>query len=336
MGGVLSTLMVEESRHVLPQALDRIRADTPDAIVYGAMCLWARIAIQMLNVPAIALRPTYAMNEHFNLSSMMAQQRNQNVPTMRDVLAKVNADIAEVCESYHVAPFDFLSLFLHAEPLTIVFLPKAFQPAGDTFDQRHLFVGLCLLPRTLPTDFPFDQLSPERPLLYISLRTLFTNEPAFFKQCFEAWASSGYQVVLSRGRQVDPAALGPVPDNFLVSAYMPQLDILSRTCVFVTHAGMNSTMESLYYGVPMVAVPQTQEQAVTARRIAEMGLGIALEKEAVNVTRLYEAVECVANEAAFRQRAKHMQQLTHEAGGYQRAADAIMQFTGEHARGYQA
>ena len=98
---------------------------------------------------------------------------------------------------------------------------------------------------------------------YISLGTIFNNEPSFFKQCFEAFGESNYQVVLSRGKYVDAATLSPIPDNFLVSPYVPQLDILSRARVFVTHAGMNSTMESLYYGVLMVAVPQMQEQTVT-------------------------------------------------------------------------
>jgi MGT family glycosyltransferase len=93
---------------------------------------------------------------------------------------------------------------------------------------------------------------------------------------------------------------------------------------------MNSTMESLYYGVPMVAIPQMVEQAMTAQRIAEMGLGVMLEKEAVNVTTLREAVERVANEASFRERAQSMQRITREAGGYMRAADAIMQFAKEH------
>jgi MGT family glycosyltransferase len=95
---------------------------------------------------------------------------------------------------------------------------------------------------------------------------------------------------------------------------------------------MNSTMESLYHGVPMVAIPQMIEQAMTAQRIEELGLGIALEKETVNVTMLREAVERVANEAAFRERVQSMQQITREAGGYHRAADAIMQFAREHAK----
>ncbi len=332
-GGVqsrFSALMLDESRHVLPQILDRIRAEQPDYLVHGTMCVWARIVAQVLNVPAITLRPTYLMDER--VFSMMGPEQKLNFANMREAIAKVNAGLAELCETYHVPPFDMRSTFTHAGKLMIVFIPKEFQPFGDTFDERYIFVGPSILPRHEASDFSLDQLSDKRPILYISLGTVFNNQPAFFKTCFEAFGEQPWQVVLSRGRHVDPAALGPVPDNFLVSPYVPQLEILPRTQVFVTHGGMNSTMESLYYGVPMVAIPQMFEQEMTARRIAEMGLGIALEKEVVNVTTLREAVERVATEAAFRERVRSMQQITRKAGGYQRAADAIMQFAQEYAR----
>src|SRR5262249_40511123 len=160
-----------------------------------------------------------------------------------------------------VPPFDPQDIFMHAEPLTIVFIPKAFQPEGDTFDQRYIFVGPSILQRHENNNFPLDKLSNELPILYISLGTVFNNQPNFFKLCFEAFGKQPWQVVLSIGRYVDPTALGPIPDNFLVSSYVPQLEILPRTQVFVTHGGMNSTMESLYYGVPMVVIPQMIEQA---------------------------------------------------------------------------
>jgi len=329
----MSPMLGNESRLVLPQVLDRIRADAPDVIVHEPICLWTRIVAHVLQVPAIALRPTYAMNEHFNPSSLRAHMSDDRLSQMRDVLRKASADIAELCASYHLAPMDLPGVVMYAEPLNIVFFPRAFQPAGDTFDERYLFVGPSLGPRHQATDFPFDLLSPERPLLYISLGTVLNNEPAFFQQCFEAFGESHYQVVLSRGRHVDPVALGPIPDNFLVSPYVPQLDILSRARVFVTHAGMNSTMESLYYGVPMVAVPQMQEQDVTARRIAEMGLGIALEKEAMNVATLRDAVDRGTNDVTIAEHVQHMKQLTHEAGGYKLATDAIIQFTRKYVRG---
>jgi len=293
------------------------------------MCVWARIVTQVLNVPAISFRPTYVMNEH--MFAMMAQRRNQNFPDMREVLAKISAGLAELCESYHIPPFDPHSIFMHAEQLTIVFMPKPFQPEGDALDERYLFVGPSILPRHENNHFPLDKLSNE-PILYISLGTVFNNQPDFFKMCFDAFGEQPWQVVLSIGRYVDPTALGPIPDNFLISSYVPQLEILPRTRVFVTHGGMNSTMESLYYGVPMVVIPQMTEQAVTAQRVAEMGLGIALEKDAVNATVLRDAVERIASEASFRERVQNMQRVTREAGGYQRAADAIMDFVEEHAK----
>jgi MGT family glycosyltransferase len=329
-GAALPLMMAQECRHVLPQVLDRIHADQPDVIVYEAWCLWARIVVQVLQKPAVSLRPTYAMNEHFNMLSLRAQFSDQHflpMSNMREMVGKMQADMKEVCEVYHVPPFDWISAFTQAEALNIVFLPKAFQPEAESFDERYLFVGPSILSRHEATDFPLEKLTGERPLLYISLGSTFTNHPQFFKDCFEAFSEQDWQVVLSRGRQLDPAALGPVPDNFLVAPYVPQLAILPRTSVFITHCGMNSTMESLFYGVPMVTVPQQPEQAMTARRVAEMGLGILLDMETVNATMLHEAVERVAHDPAYYERAEQMQQLIHEAGGYQRAADAIMQFT---------
>lgn len=324
-GGILAR-MVDESRHVLPQVLDRIRAEQPSCIVYETMCVWARIVVQALNVPALTLRATYAMNEHVNVFTMTAPEQSEALQGRSEAMEKISTELRALCEKYHVPPFDLRSAFTHAEQLNIVFLPREFQPSGDTFDDRYVFVGPSILARHGASDFPLGTLNSERPILYISLGTVFNNQPEFFRSCFEAFGETPWQVLLSRGGNVDPADLGPVPNNFLVSAYVPQLDILKRARVFVTHSGMNSTMESLYYGVPMVCVPQMIEQNITARRIGDMGLGIMLETAAVNVTTLREAVERVAHDVIMRERVRQMQQITREAGGYQRAVEAIMQF----------
>lgn len=89
---------------------------------------------------------------------------------------------------------------------------------------------------------------------------------------------------------------------------------------------MNSVMESLYYAVPLVVIPQISEQAVTARRVQELGLGVALDRQTVTTAVLREAVAQVAHDLTFRTRAQAMQQVIHEAGGYQRATDALMGF----------
>ena len=89
---------------------------------------------------------------------------------------------------------------------------------------------------------------------------------------------------------------------------------------------MNSVMEAIYYGVPMVVVPQQPEQAMTAARVAELGLGVALEPEQTTAGALREAVTTISDDAGYRNRLAHAQQAARDAGGYLRAADAIQRF----------
>ena len=334
-GSVGPMFLLEDMRYVPPQIIDRIRAEQPDVIVYDFMCFWARTVIDELHVPAVATRATYASNEHFNMMDQM-RERMQNMPAAREMMERMSARMAEQGGSSTNPLADIFSVFSRAEQLNIIFIPKEFQPAAETFDDRYLLVGPSILPRHEAPDFPFDQLSSDRPLLYISLGSIFTNQPEFYKQCFAAFADQPWQVVLSIGKHIDLTTLGPVPENFLLSPYVPQLDILPRTRLFVTHAGTNSVMESMYFGVPMVLIPQQPEQQMHAQRVVDLGLGVMLDKGSVTTSTLREAVERVAHDEAYRERAQRMQQSVRAAGGYQRAVDTIMQFTEEHMRVHQA
>jgi MGT family glycosyltransferase len=330
-GRVGPTFMLEDMQSVPSQVIDRIRAEQPDAIVYDFMCVWAKTIIDELQVPAIAFRATYASNDHFNLMEHIRASM-QNRPGAREMMERMRAYMEAQGAEMANRLTSIFSAFSRVEQLNIIFMPREFQPAAETFDERYLFVGPSLLPRHEAPDFPLDRLSGEQPLLYISLGSIFTNQPEFYQQCFAAFADQDWQVVLSIGKRTDRAALDPVPDNFLLSPYVPQLEILPRTRLFVTHAGTNSVMESLYFGVPMVLIPQQPEQHLHAERVVDMGLGLMLEKETVTATTLREAVEQVTHDPMYPQRMQPIQQSVRTAGGYQRAADAIMEFTRVRAR----
>jgi len=126
---------------------------------------------------------------------------------------------------------------------------------------------------------------------------------------------------------VPEASLGQAPQNFSVQAYVPQLDVLQRASVFVTHGGMNSVSESLYYGVPLLVVPQMSEQEVVGRRVEELGAGLYLAKAKVTAATLRESVEQVLAEERFAEQAAVVRASFLAAGGVTRAADAIMAFT---------
>jgi MGT family glycosyltransferase len=252
----------------------------------------------------------------------------QNMPGMQEFLARVKARFAAQGE-YDEAAFlkNMLSIFTSFEQFNIMFIPRFFQPMEETFDERFVFVGPSILPRHQETPFPFEQLRDDLPLLYISMGSIAADHREFYKQCFKAFGEQPWQVVLTVGKATDTTQLGPIPDNFLLSPYVPQLDILPRAHVFVTHGGMNSVMESMYYGVPMVVIPQQPEQQMNGQRIVDLGLGALLDTKAVNDVNLRAAVEQIVQNAEYRERAQAMRQATRDDGGYQRAVDAIIQFT---------
>lgn len=322
----MPAFLLKDMHSVPSQIIDRVRAEQPDVIVHDFMCAWAHIVIDTLHVPAVGVRATYASNKQFSFLDSL-RENMQNLSGMQEFLGRMKAFRVAQPGSSLDPQVELFKALVRVEQLNIIFMPKEFHPMAEAFDESYVFVGSSILPRHQHIDFPFDQLNNALPLLYISLGSVEANQPEFYKHCFEAFREQPWQVVLSVGKRTDLTQLGPIPVNFLLSPYVPQLDILSRARVFVTHAGTNSLMESLYYGVPMVLIPQQPEQQMHARRAVELGLGVMLDKGAVTAAALSEAVERIAQNAEYRERTQSMQQILRKAGGYRQAADAIIQFT---------
>lgn len=169
--------------------------------------------------------------------------------------------------------------------------------------------------------FPYDRLDG-RPLVYASMGTLQNGQQWLFHTIAAACADLPVQLVLSLGRS-DAADLGPLPGNPLVVRYAPQLEILARASLTITHAGMNTTLESLAAGVPLVAIPITNDQPAVAARIAWSGTGEMIPLRRLTAERLKEAVGRVLSEPRYRARAQQLQEAIVRAGGVMRAADIV-------------
>ena len=338
----------------LPHVLDILRHEQPDYLIYDAYCLWGRLAARILHLPAVRFNTSLILNDDLgpDFQVLLDQAEHASIaPTAGGPWPEDDAPVTfrrvveQLCAPYGLPPFDVRSFFTDAEPLNLAPIPPAFQPGSERFDSRFHFVGPSLAPRDEPTDFPIAQLTRDN-TLYISLGSVCNRETAFIKTCLAAFGGAGsdpsdsrvsrdrqpereeprWQVVLATGA-VDMAQVGPVPDNVVVRPSVPQLDVLERASVFVTHGGMNSVMEALWFGVPMVVVPQMAEQAMTARRVAELGLGLTLEKTEVTARALQEAVNQVAADHAMQARVRQMQETLRHMGGAQAAADAVIAFT---------
>jgi len=210
--------------------------------------------------------------------------------------------------------------------LNIVYTSRLFQPCAETFDEHYQFVGPSMGARIESAEFPWEQVR-HPVVVYASLGTLFNTDTGFYRRCFEAFQGEDCQVILSVGANVVPESLGPAPANFIVRAHVPQLEVLQRATAFVTHGGMNSVSESLYYGVPVVVIPQMSEQAIVGRRVEELGAGLFIGKDEVTAERMRDAVRRLLTEGRFRAQAGIVRESFQEAGGVGRAADAIIAFT---------
>ena len=231
-------------------------------------------------------------------------------------------ELEQLCSRYGIAPIRPQDMWTHNETLNISFIPRTFQPGGDSFDERFMFVGPAIFARQDAPAFEIEN-SEEKPVLYISLGTVMNNRPDFFKLCFEAFGDGPWHVVMAHGQRIDMQQLGPIPANFQVAPYLPQLEVLEHSRVFITHGGMNSTMEALYYGVPLIVVPQQPEQGMTAQRVSDLGLGVALNPNELSAEVLRAAVERVSDDATIRQNVEAMQETVRDSGGAYDAADAI-------------
>ena len=134
--------------------------------------------------------------------------------------------------------------------------------------------------------------------------------------------------MLSIGDQLDPEQIGSVPNNAIIVKRTPQLELLKQTSVCITHAGLNTVLESLAQGVPQVAIPVTYDQPGVAARIAEKQTGVVTSLDKLTADHLSTLLNEVLNNSTYRDNARKLQKAIAEANGLSVAADLIEESLG--------
>jgi MGT family glycosyltransferase len=131
------------------------------------------------------------------------------------------------------------------------------------------------------------------------------------------------QFVLAVGGQLDPKQLGAVPPNVMVVNYAPQIEVLKRSTLCITHAGLNTVLESLSSGVPMIALPITNDQPGVAARIADKNVGIVISPDQASPGTFLAAIQHVLGDSTVRDNVRRMQEAIRSTNGLSLAADAL-------------
>ncbi len=303
---------------VLPELARAYEGDEPDLVLHDITSYPARVLARRWGVPEISLSPNLVAWDGYEeeVAEPMYVELKET-ERGRAYYARFHAWLAENGVTQHPDPF------VGRPPRSLVLIPKALQPHADRVDERvHTFVGACQGDRAAQGDW--ERPAGAERVLLVSLGSSFTKQPGFYRECVKAFGDlPGWHVVLQVGKHVDPAALGELPANVEVHAWVPQLAVLKKADAFITHAGAGGSQEGLATATPMVAVPQAVDQFGNADMLQGLGVARHLPMEEATATTLREAVLALVGDPEVARRLGEIRDAMAAEGGTQRAADLI-------------
>ncbi|MDD5015971.1 MAG: glycosyltransferase [Atribacterota bacterium] len=285
----------------------------PDCIVSDSICFWGKLFARKLKISFISSTTTFAFNDH--TAKLI---KPGFIEALRTFFGwpRINRKMKQLRENGYEVD-SFVSLIGNDNKTnTIVYTSKEFQPLADTFSDKFVFVGPSV------KEIKNIHIDKKQPLIYISLGSVVTRNKGFYRNCIKAFGNKPFDVIMSVGKDTTLESLGKIPSNMEVKNWVNQIEVLQRADVFISHCGMNSVNESLYFGVPIVTFPQHSEQGLVAKRVVDLGAGIPLRKN--NSELIYEAVQEILTNESYKEKARKIGEGFKKSGGAKKAASFIL------------
>jgi zeaxanthin glucosyltransferase len=201
------------------------------------------------------------------------------------------------------------------------------QPPAFDFPRRQLpptfhYIGPFRGPALQPVPFPWDRLDG-RPIVYASLGTLLSARADLFHKIVEALRPLEAQLVISHVGCLSKAEANELAKGALVVRYAPQFDLLARAQLTITHGGLNTVLDSLSHGVPVLAMPVMNDAFGTGARLTWTGSGKVISPNHLHVSSLRSAITDLLSNECYRHAALKIRRSIQEAGGLAKAIDII-------------
>ncbi len=300
---VSSTLALDE------MVTEKIAVLQPDVIVADSIAYWGKLAAMKHGIPFVSSTTTFAFNRY---SSRYMKHGVGETLKMLFSMPKVNKQIKRLQEKGYPVKGLLDIVQNDNDTNTVVYTSKYFQPCSDTFSDKYHFIG----PSIRPITDAFEKKAKKT--VYISMGTVNQNRE-FYRNCIHALGKTDYQVIISMGTNTDH--FDAVPENIELYESVDQMAVLSIADAFITHCGMNSASEGLYFGVPLILFPQTPEQDAVARRAEELGAGFRL--PSISEDDIVKAVTRVIEEKNFKRGAEKVSESFKSSGGIKEAVSFI-------------
>ncbi|MDZ8239474.1 MAG: glycosyltransferase [Nostoc sp. ChiQUE01a] len=332
----LQSRLIEYCLDAVPILLAKLERDRPKLMVFHAKCLWAAIPADLLNIPSVCFHTNFLLPPRFlpPLSLLLAAYPLNEITKHLQRFHRHNQLWQQLTEKYAMKRINKADVF-QLQPnsmnlrgdLNIVYSSELFQLQRSKFDDSYIFTGPCYGDRTIDPSFPLQEID-KKSIIFISLGsvTIYNFKTSFYERCLQAFEDSEYSVVMSVGKSVDITTLGKIPSNFIISNYVPQIQILQYAKVFITHGGTNSVWEGLINKVPMVVFPQGGDQYLVAYRLEQLGAGVWVKQKNIEPKKLRSLTENVMQNAQIRNNVELLGNSLIAAGGTKKAVDKILDF----------
>ncbi len=207
--------------------------------------------------------------------------------------------------------------------LQITQMPRALEFDGCPQPAALHYTGLFLFQKKRPpVDFPWSLLDG-RPLVYASLGTLQNGSKEAFQIIAKGCANLDVQLVISLGGGLSTDGFQDPPGQPIVVQFAPQLELLKRASVVITHAGLNTVLESIAEGKPMVAIPIGNDQPGVAARLAAKGAAIVLARRSLTSAQVENAVRTILENDSYARAVAALRESVEQIDGAALAAQLI-------------
>jgi MGT family glycosyltransferase len=318
---------------MMKEGLESVREAKVDLLLIDQASFGASSIAEYLSIPFITVTSTLMLNREesippFNFgwtysTTPWAKLRNKLGYKLLDSLIKpIIETVNSIRQSWNLPPFQ-KSSDAYSTLAQICRQPVEFEYPRQQLPDCFHFTGSFHNSLSRATvDFPYEKLNG-KPLIYASMGTIQNRLLSIFNQIAEACQDLDAQLIISLGGSAEPDSLPNFAGDPIVVKYAPQLEILQKAQLTITHAGLNTVLESLSCGVPMVAIPIANDQPGVASRIAWTETGVVIPVKKLTVPKLRNAVQTVLTQPKYRDNAKKMQLAMQKAGGVNLAADIV-------------
>ncbi|MBQ6439883.1 MAG: glucosyltransferase [Mogibacterium sp.] len=307
---VFATELLVSSTLALDDMTTRVIGEIrPDVVVSDSVAFWGKLAAMKHGLPYVSSTTTFAFNRY---SAKYMQESAWDIARMLIAMPRINKHLNRLREKGYPVKSLLDIVQNDNDTNTIVYTSRYFQPCAETFSDRYHFIGPSMRPITRPVE------KTSETTIYISMGTV-NQDRQFYRNCINVLAPTGWQVIISMGTNTDHFT--DLPENIQVYESVDQMAVLSIADAFITHCGMNSASEGLYYSVPLVLFPQTPEQNAVAKRVEELGAGVRL--KSTSEEDVFESLTKIINDRQYKAGAKRVSESFRGCGGAAEAKEFL-------------